>query len=102
MNITELYKEAYQAKEASVPIIANLAKSGALLGTNAGLYAAFALPALIGVGAAGAASKVTDPTKADLDNFEKEAYINELRARLDRMKRLPKAQYAYSENTLRI
>ena len=98
MNITELYKEAYQAKEASV---IDIAKSGALLGTNAGLYAAFALPALLGVAAAGAASKVTDPTEADLSNFEKEAYVEELRARLDRMKRLPKANYNDSESTLR-
>lgn len=99
MNITELYKEAYQAKEANLPAIA---KAGALLGTNAGLYAAFGIPALSGILAALIASKITDPTDTDLSNYEKEAYTNELQARVDRLKKLPKAQYNESENTLRI
>lgn len=99
MSIVDIYKEAYVSKEAG---ITGIAKAGALLGTNAGIYAALGIPVGLGVLGALAASKITDPTKTDLDNFEKEAYIAELRARLDRVKRLPKAEYSAAESTLRV
>ena len=99
MNIVDIYKDAYVSKEAAIP---GIAKAAALLGTNAGLFAALGIPVGLGLLGAFAASKVTDPTKTDLENFEKEAYVHELKARLSRLKNMPKAEYSDSESTLRV
>ena len=101
MNVLDLYKKAYTSKEANILIGAG--KAGLALGNNAAMALALGLPVATGVGAAYALSKITDPTETDLANFEREAYISELRSRLDRLKKLPKSAYTSSgEGTLRI
>lgn len=100
MDITKIYKDAYTKKVAS--LFTTAAKGGVLLGKNTATALAIGLPVLTGVGGAYALSKLSDPTDTDLDNYQREAYIAELRSRLDRLKKLPKAEYASDENTLRI
>lgn len=102
MNIAELYIQAYTNKTASVPFIGTLGKAGLTLGSNVATALAIGIPAMLGAAGGMAISKVTDPTDADLKNFEKEAYVEELRARLQRVKKLPEADYTVNENTLRI
>lgn len=99
MNIVDIYKEAYVSKEASLPW---LAQAGLTMGQSTAHALAVALPMLLGAGGGYALSKITDPTDTDLQNYEKEAYISDLKKRLDRVKSLPSANYDSSENTLRI
>lgn len=103
MDILKIYKEAYTKKEAAASgLPGTILKGGAMLGGKLGLALALGIPTALGLFSAAMASKIQDPTSEDLENVSRKAYIEELRARLNRVKELPSADNLYRENTLRI
>lgn len=82
-------------KEAAIGFssLSTPAKAGIALSTRILFPLLFGIPVALGATAGMAVSKIQEPVKEDIDVFEKNAYLDNLRQRLNRLKRLPDAEY---------